>query len=464
MRYRLHMENIKILVVDDEQRVREEISEFLSQNKCDVYKVGSPSEAFKVLKSTHIHIVILDIKLPEMDGLSALKIIKKDYPDLEVIMISGHGDMNSVIDAMRNGASDFFPKPFRLMDIHMAIQRTTRYLDLSTKYKELEKNYSLISNEIQKSIGHQVIGKSKSMKKVISMMQKVASVENTTVLITGESGTGKELVARGIHYMSSRSKQFFHSVNCSAIPEALFESEFFGHEKGSFTGATESKPGWFEIANKGTLFLDELGDMPVGQQAKLLRALEERHVSRVGSREKIKVDVRVIAASNQELMKMSQVKEFRLDLYHRVSSFIIDLPPLRERREDIPVLLNHFIGFYISTLGKEIKKIDPMIEKELTKYAFPGNIRELRNMVERAIILSENGVLTLSDFQLGKSIDIADEPTILSPGELIWDLEIAEKKLIAKALERSSNNKSKAAELLNISWQSLDRRMKKFSI
>jgi transcriptional regulator with PAS, ATPase and Fis domain len=265
--------------------------------------------------------------------------------------------------------------------------------------------------------------------------------------------------------MSSRNKQIFHSVNCSAIPESLFESEFFGHKKGSFTGAVESKAGWFEIANKGTLFLDEIGDMPIGQQAKLLRALEERQVARVGSRDKIKVDVRVIAASNQELMKMSQEKEFRLDLYHRVSSFIIDLPPLRERREDIPVLLNHFINFYISTLGKAIKRIDPQIEKELTKYTFPGNIRELRNMVERAIIISENDTLTLGDFQLGKPVDMAEEQALpASPGELIWDLEVAEKKLITRALESSNNNKSKAAELLNISWQSLDRRMKKFDI
>jgi len=457
-------EKINILVVDDEQRVRDEISEFLIQNNCEVYKAGSPSEAFKILKSKQVHIIILDIKLPEMDGLSALKIIKKDYPDIEVIMISGHGDMNSVIEAMRNGASDFFPKPFRLMDIHIAIQRTTRYLDLNTKYKELEKNYSLISNEIQKNIGHQVIGKSKAMKKVISMMYKVASVENTTVLITGESGTGKELVARGIHYMSSRSKQFFHSVNCSAIPESLFESEFFGHKKGSFTGAIDSKAGWFEIANKGTLFLDEIGDMPLSQQAKLLRVLEERHVSRVGSREKVKVDVRVVAASNQELMKMSQEKDFRLDLYHRIGSFIIDLPPLRERREDIPLLLNHFINYYITNLGKEIKKIDPMIEKELSKYAFPGNIRELRNMVERALIISENGTLSLGDFQLGNTPEIIEPTTDMPAHELIWDLEVAEKKLITQALERSNNNKSKTAELLNISWQSLDRRLKKFKI
>ena len=457
------MEKVKILVVDDELRVRDEIAEFLVENKYQVFKAGLPSEAFNILKQNEIDIVILDIKLPEMDGLSALKIIKEEYPNIEVIMISGHGDMGSVIEAMRKDAADFFPKPFRLLDINLAIQRTTRYINLNTKYKDLEKNYSLISKEIQKNIGHQLIGKSKAMKHVISMMTRVADVESTTVLITGDSGTGKELVARGIHYLSNRKKQFFHSVNCSAIPESLFESEFFGHKKGSFTGAIENKPGWFEIANKGTLFLDEIGDMPLSQQAKLLRILEERKVSRVGSHEKINVDVRVITASNQGLMKMSQEKEFRLDLYHRISSFIIDLPPLRERQEDIPLLVDYFVKFYSESLGKAIKKIDPGINKALAKYSFPGNIRELRNMIERAIILSDNGFLKLDDFQLGSS-EMPDIGSSSTTSINTWDLEISERSLIKKALEQSNNNKSKAAELLNISWQSLDRRMKKFEI
>lgn len=457
------MEKVKILVVDDESRVREEIAEFLVQNDYIVYKAAMPSEAFSILKKNDIHIVILDIRLPEMDGLSALEIIKNDYPDVEVIMISGHGDMNSVIEAMRKDAADFFPKPFRLMDINLAIKRTTRFLQLSSKYKELEKNYSLISSEIQKSIGHQLIGKSAAMKKVISMMSKVAGVENTTVLITGESGTGKELVA-GIHYLSNRNKQYFHSVNCSAIPETLFESEFFGHKKGSFTGAVENKAGWFEIANKGTLFLDEIGDMPLSQQAKLLRVLEERKVSRVGSHDKINVDVRVIAASNQELLKMSEDKNFRLDLYHRIGSFVIHLPPLRERREDLPLLLKYFIDYYTNSLGKTINKVDPQIEAELSQYSFPGNIRELRNMIERAIIISENSILKWSDFQPGRSSSTETIVTSSMPSEDTWDLEVAERKLIQRALDKSNNNKSKAAELLNISWQSLDRRMKKFEL
>jgi DNA-binding NtrC family response regulator len=458
------MEKIRILVVDDEQRVRDEIAEFLEENKYTVYKAGLPSQAFDILDRQEVDIIILDIKLPEMDGLTALKKIKESHPDVEVIMISGHGDMTSVIDAMRKGAADFFPKPFRLMDINLAIQRTTRYIGLNQKYKELEKNYSLISNEIQKNIGHQLIGKSKSMKSVIGMMTKVANVENTTVLITGESGTGKELVARGIHFMSKRKDQFFHSVNCSAIPETLFESEFFGHKKGSFTGAIENKAGWFEIANKGTLFLDEIGDMPLSQQAKLLRVLEERKVSRVGSHDKISVDVRVIAASNQELEKMSHNKEFRLDLYHRISSFIIHLPPLRERKEDIELLLRYFIDYYASLLGKPVKKVDSNIAKELSDYHFPGNIRELKNMVERAIIISEGDVLKLNDFQVNTNTSNSLNLNTVNDNQEIWDLELAEKILIKKALEKSNNNKSKAADLLKISWQSLDRRMKKFEL
>jgi DNA-binding NtrC family response regulator len=458
------MEKIKILVVDDERRVREEIAEFLSNNKFEVYKAAAPSEAFKILDAKPVDIMILDIRLPEMDGLAVLKRVKENYPEIEVIMISGHGDMTSVIEAMRYGAADFFPKPFRLMDINLAIQRTTRYITLNQRYKQLEKNYSLLSNEIQKNAGVQLIGKSKEMKHVIAMMTKVANVENTTVLITGESGTGKELVARGIHFMSSRKKKFFHSVNCSAIPETLFESEFFGHKKGSFTGAIENKAGWFEIANHGSLFLDEIGDMPLSQQAKLLRVLEERSVSRIGSHDKLDVDVRVIAASNMELESMAHKKEFRLDLYHRLSSFVIHLPPLRERREDIPLLLDYFIDFYIEKLGKKINKIDPAISKELINYPFPGNVRELRNLVERALILSEGGVLKLSDFMINKSPEMMESVEANMPEIQVYDLELSEKRLIKKALEKCNNNKSKAAEMLNISWQSLDRRMKKFDL
>ncbi len=457
------MKDLKVLILDDEQRVRDEVEEFLLDNKFTVFKAELPSVAFKILEEEVIDIAILDIKLPQMDGISVLKKVKEEYPEIEVIMISGHGDMQSVIEAMRLGATDYFQKPFRLLEINNAIERTKRFIKLNHKIKDFESSLSLLSKELHDKIGHRLLGKSKAIKDIVNLMTKVAKSYDTSVLVTGESGTGKELIARGIHYLSARNKHYFHSVNCSAIPETLFESEFFGHKKGSFTGATEDKPGWFEISNKGTLFMDEISDMPINQQAKLLRVLEEKSVSKVGSRQSIDVDVRVVAASNRNLEEMSENQKFRLDLYHRLSSFIIHIPPLRERREDIPVLLNHFIKEYSDKMAQPIKYVDPNIEKELIKYNFPGNIRELKNMVERALIICDGDELLLDHFQYNQK-NISNEVLPSTDENQSMDLEQTEKNMILKALEQSGGNKSKAASLLNITWQSLDRRMKKYDI
>ena len=454
------MNELKILVLDDEKRVREEIEEFLIGNNYKVYKAASPSEAFTVLKNIKIDIGIIDIKLPEMDGITVMKKIKEQDPTIEIIMISGHGDMNSVIDAMRSGAADYFPKPFRLLEINNAIERTKRFRDLNLKLQEVEASNTLLSKELHANIGQRLIGESRALKKVIELMSKVSKSETTSVLITGESGTGKELIARGIHYLSSRNNKSFHSVNCSAIPESLFESEFFGHKKGSFTGADNDKQGWFEIADKGTLFLDEISDMPLNQQAKLLRVLEERKVSKVGSYNLIPVDVRVIAASNRDLEKLSEDNKFRFDLYHRLSSFVIHIPPLRERKEDIKVLLNYFIKEYSRRMAKTIKTLDPTIFNDLLDYSFPGNVRELKNMVERAMIVCDDDHLSITHFLFNRDKISKNHE---SETEML-DLELTEKDMIIKALERSGYNKSKAAALLNISWQSLDRRLKKYGI
>lgn len=456
-------DKLNILVLDDEPRVREEIGEFLEGKKFNVYKVGTPSEAFKIADNNSIDIAILDIKLPEMDGLNVLKLIKKSYPAIEVIMISGHGDMNSVIEAMRLGAADFFQKPFRLFEIQGSIERTRRFISLQKKIKEVEQNYSLISRDLQKSIGHKLIGRSKAIKDTINLMSKVAKTKTTSVLITGESGTGKELVARGIHFLSDRNKQYFHSVNCSAVPESLFESEFFGHKKGAFTGASEEKAGWFEIANKGTLFLDEISDMPLNQQAKLLRVLEEKKVSKVGTHSMVDVDVRVIAASNRNIESYARENKFRLDLYHRLSSFIIHIPPLRERKEDIPMLIDHFVNEFSSSMGKTIKSVDKKVYNDLAGYDFPGNIRELKNIIERAMIISEDEKLRPEDFQLINA-QKAEKQSAAIKNPDTFDLELIEQNVILEALKKANHNKSKAAELLNITWQSLDRRMKKYDI
>lgn len=440
--------------------MRDEIEEFLVGNNYSVYKAAAPSKAFSILKNIKIDIAIVDIKLPEMDGISVIKKIKEEDHSIEIIMISGHGDMNSVIDAMRLGASDYFPKPFRLIEINNAIVRTKRFLNLSKKLKEVEASNTLLSNELHANIGQRLIGKSRALKEIVDLMSKVSKSYDTSVLITGESGTGKELIARGIHYLSVRNKKYFHSVNCSAIPESLFESEFFGHTKGSFTGATEDKQGWFEVSNKGTLFLDEISDMPLNQQAKLLRVLEEKKISKVGSHTEVSVDVRVVAASNRNLESMSEESKFRFDLYHRLSSFVIHIPPLRNRTEDIPILLNYFIKIYIKKMAKSIKTIDEEIAQELIKYSFPGNVRELKNMVERAVIVCDGEELKISHFMFDRNKLMIK--TSLQDESL--NLDMAEQQLIVKALERADYNKSKAASLLNISWQSLDRRLKKYAI
>lgn len=461
---------INILIVDDEPRLLDEIEEFLTQKKYNVFKAPLPSIAFSILDKENINIVILDIKLPEMDGLHVLEKIKEKYPSIEVIMISGHGDMDTVIQAMRNGASDYFAKPFRLFDINQAIMRTQRYMELNMKLQKVQKNLDELSQKVLKSVGTRLVGKSKAMKNMISMMSKVAMSSNTSVLILGESGTGKELVAHGIHQLSNRETNMFYSVNCSAVPESLFESEFFGHKKGAFTGATEDKKGWFEIANKGTLFLDEISDMPMGQQAKLLRVLEERKVSKVGSRNSKDVDVRVLAASNTNLEKYANENKFRLDLFHRLSVFVINIPPLRERQEDIPLLYDYYLKQYCNQIQKNIRLTDPQVIELLVNYEFPGNIRQLKNIIERAVIMCDGDTILPEHITLSGNCSIKKEcndkaisNNTINDNDTL-NIEYHEKKLITKALSKCNNNKSKAAALLNITWQSLDRRMKKYGL
>ena len=458
------MTKLQVLILDDEKSFREEISEFLTENGFVVFKASLPSEAFSILKKQEIDVAIVDIRLPEMDGLTVLEKIKSSYSEIEVIMITGHGDMNSVINAMRLGASEFFTKPFRLLEIKSAIERTKRFILLQKRLKEAELSYSVISVELQNRIGHRIIAKSPEIKSVIDLMSKVAKSDSTSILITGESGTGKELVARGIHYLSSRKNNIFYPVNCSAIPESLFESEFFGHTKGSFTGAVENKAGWFEIATKGTLFLDEIGDMHLNLQTKLLRVLEEKKISRIGSPRQIYVDVRIIASTNQDIDKMQDENKFRLDLYHRLNSFMIHIPPLRERKEDIPAILDYFVKFYSEKMKKNITHVDKKFIKSLMHYDFPGNVRELRNIVERAVILTEGDTLKLKHGLPLIGINDKDLECDEVSEEETFDLKFAEKNLVLKAFKKMEFNKTNTAKLLHITRQSLDRRIKKYNL
>ncbi len=451
------MNDLTILVLDDEKDYANEIVEFLEMLSCRVFVAYKPSQAFGILKREAIDLMILDIKLPEMDGLAVLKKVKEEYENIEVIMITGHGDMDIVIEALRLGAFDFINKPFGAMAIKAAILRSKKYITLNTNYNDIKQKYNVASYELKKIFGHDIIGKSKAMQKVINLMSKIAQTYDTSVLITGESGTGKELVARGIHYLSSRRDRYFYDVNCSSIPDSLAESEFFGHSKGAFTGAISNKMGWFEIANKGTLFLDEIGDMPLTQQTKLLRVLEQKKIRKIGSSTDIDIDVRIIAATNQDLNDLIKEKSFRLDLYHRLNTFTIHIPPLRERKEDIPPLLEYFVKEISNKLRKKITKIDNKILQKLINYPFFGNVRELKNMVERAIIITNSPVLTLDDFSFSP---IEEKEKKLQKN---YNLDDIERETILEVM-KITRYKKYAAKLLNISTQALSRRLLKYNI
>ena len=457
------MQSLSILILDDEKVFRDEIREFLENESFTVSAADRPSEAFRILEKQHVDVLILDLRLPEMDGFAVLEKVKQLYPHIEVIMITGHGDMEAVIQAMRLGAVEFFPKPFRLLDMRAAIKRTRRYIDLANKLKVVKKSYELVSKDLRDNFGYEIIGQSKAIQQVLDLMRKVARVDNTSVLITGESGTGKELVARGIHYLSSRRDNYFHAVNCSAIPDTLFESEFFGHKKGAFTGANEDKLGWFEIANGGSLFLDEIVDMQPNMQSKLLRVLEDRKIRRLGAVNDVSVDVRIIAATNQNIADLIEMNKFRNDLYFRVNSFEIYIPPLRERPEDIPLLLNYYTDTISKKLNKKIAGVDSRVVSAALNYHFPGNVRELRNMVERAIILADGDRLTLNEFSFA-GLKPEESEQLPIENEEIFDLDEIEKRTIAKALKVTGYVKSEAAQLLNITRQSLDRRLEKYNI
>ena len=439
------MNKLNILILDDEQGIRNELKDFFQLYEYNAFIAELPSKAFEILRKNDIDIMILDIQLPEMDGIEVLKKVKSEFPEVEVIMITGHGDQESIIKSLRYGAFDFFKKPFRTIELKSAVERTQKFIDLSNKLKAISDSYSSISEMLQREIGTTIIGSSPQMKNVLELVSKVAQFDDTSVLITGESGTGKELVARSIHLLSNRKNTMFYPVNCSAIPEHLFESEFFGHKKGAFTGASENKAGWFEIANHGTLFLDEIGDLPLSQQTKFLRVLEDKKVRRIGTHREIEVDVRIISATNQDLEKLAEEEKFRLDLLHRLNSFIIHIPPLRERKEDIPPLIEHYVKLFSQKMRKPIKNIDRKVFDFLKEYEFKGNIRELKNLVERAVILSDNGIIKTKDFPIkirnhSGNNNLNNDNSV---EEEIFDLQLAEKNLIRKALKKAENNKTR---------------------
>jgi DNA-binding NtrC family response regulator len=453
------MENkITVLIIDDERNFTDEMQEFLGNKGYKTFAANTARQGLNILKCQEIDLLVLDIRLPGANGLEILEDVKELYPRLEVIIVSAHGDMESVIQALRSGALDYLRKPFRHVDFQIALERTQKFLALNRELKVMEERNSLISKSLEEKIERNFIGTSKKIQDVLEMAMTASKFPDTNVLITGESGTGKENIARIIHHSSDRKDHLFCPVNSSAITESLLESEFFGHKKGSFTGAIGDKKGFFEVSDQGTLFLDEIADMPFPLQAKILRAIEEKKITRVGETDQIMANFRVIAATNHDVNQLVKDNKFRLDLMHRLNTLHIHIPPLRERTEDIDPLLNYFVSDFSVKLNKPQMKVDKRVVPALVKYYFPGNVRELKNMTERAIILSKDDMLTEEDFP----IDTKTSPDT-TKGEM-QTLQEQEIQLLRHALRNHGYSQKAAAETLGISRDALIRKMKKYNI
>ncbi len=371
----------KILIIDDEAPIRRVLRDILENESYQVDDASTGMEALQHIKEQEFDAIFCDIKMPEMDGIEVLEAIKKES-DVPVIMLSGHGTIETAVEAIKKGAFDFIPKPPDLNRLLITLRNALDKKNLATENKVLKKAVKIQS---------QMIGESAPMLEVKDMIEKVAPT-NARVLITGENGTGKELVARQLHELSPRNKGPFIEVNCAAIPAELIESQLFGHEKGSFTSAIKQKKGDFELADSGTLFLDEIGDMSLSAQAKVLRALQENKIVRVGGEKEIPVNVRILAATNKNLKSEIEKGNFREDLYHRLSVIVINVPPLRERKDDIPLLVSNFLEIIAQDMGKPIPTFEPEALEALKQYQWTGNIRELRNIVERLVILCGNDI------------------------------------------------------------------------
>lgn len=443
-----------ILVIDDEQLVRWSIEKLLSRDGHEVISVGTGAEGILKIKENVPDIVLLDMNLPDINGIEILRTIKKDISDLPVIMITAYGSIDSAIHAIKTGALDYIVKPFDAEKLKLTVNRA---LELFKLRNELE----MFKGKAQQQYGfHRIVADSAEIKKAIDIAKRLAA-SDTTVLIQGESGTGKELFSRAIHCASVRQDKPFIDLNCSALPVHLIESELFGYEKGAFTDAKSSKKGIFELADKGTLFLDEIGDMDLSTQVKLLRVIETKSFKRLGGTKDINVDVRIISATNSDLKKAIEKGLFREDLYYRINVVPLIIPALRNRKQDIPSLVNYFIKTISQELKKEISGIDDEALNYFMQYNWPGNVRELKNIIERMILLTNETVLKKEymPIELIESSGSANTEQYSS-----MELEKVEKELIIKALALAEGNQTKAAQALSISRDALRYRIKKHSI
>jgi len=453
----------KILVADDEQSMREFLDIMLKKEGYKVSLASNGEEVAKLVDNDLFDLVLLDIRMPKLDGISALKKIKSNAPETIVIMITAYASADTAIKAMKEGAYDYITKPFKVEEIKLIIKN-------ALEKKNLQKENVLLKQVVRDRFHFgNIIGQSPKMVALYDLLEKVSPTK-TNILITGESGTGKELVAKAIHYNSPRKEKPFVTLNCGAIPESLIESELFGHMRGAFTDAIATKKGLFEVADEGTIFLDEISELPLLMQVKLLRVLQDKEFKRVGGTEDIRVDVRIIAATNKDLEQAVKEKRFREDLFYRLNVIQIKLPPLRDRKEDIQTLANHFLKKYSQELSKAITKISPEALQILLNYEYPGNVRELQNIIERAVALEGSQELTphnlssyLSEQPFLKKgpIDIEIPNEGIDLEKIVEDLE---RSLLLKALDRTKGIKKKAAELLHINFRSMRYRLEKYGL
>jgi len=440
--------NTSILIVDDEQEIRDSLSEVLTDEGYLTYTAENGAVALEMMKDLHYDIIISDIKMPELDGVTLLQKVKELAPDTFVILVTSYGSTETAINAMRLGAIDYILKPIDFDELIMRIKNVDLHKDLLREVRFLRQEISAKYNY------EHIIGESTAMKRMYRLIDKVAP-STSTVLVSGRSGTGKELVARAIHARSDRAHRPFVAINCGAIPETLFESELFGYKKGAFTGASRDKDGVFKAAAGGTLFLDEVGEIPLQVQVKLLRAIEMREIKPLGSNTVIPVNVRLIAATNRDLAKEVENGTFREDLYYRLNIIEIYLPALSERKDDIPLLVNHFVNKYNDELKRRIIGVDNDAMKSLVNYNWKGEVRELENIVERAVLLSDGDTISTEDLpKRTMEGSGSDYPDTLKEATRSF-----EKKHIVDMLDRCENDKAKAADMLGIGLSSLYRKI-----
>jgi DNA-binding NtrC family response regulator len=454
--------NFSILLVDDEESQREPIKGFLQKKGYTVYPASSFDQAKHLFKENLIDLVITDFKLKGKTGLDVLKEVKSSNPLIPVVIMTAFGTIEDAVNLMKLGAFDYLLKPIELEELLFTIEKVKELSNLKSENKQLREQL------VEKFSFDSIISSSGEMESIINLAGRVAD-SKATVLIRGESGTGKELIAKAIHFTSDRKDKPFVTVNCAAMPDTLFESELFGHERGAFTGAEKQRIGKFELADKGTLFIDEVGDIPPAVQVKLLRAIQFGQIERLGGNKTLNLDVRIVTATNRNLEEMIRNNEFREDLYYRFNVVQIQIPSLRSRKIDIPPLINHFLEKYSSQNGKIVKTISKESHNALMKYDYPGNVRELENIIQRAVVLTRNTVLSLND--LPNSISEPEyfelngkNNTNIELGDMNLCVEQLEKSMIGKALKQTAGNQVKAAELLNISERTLRYKMTKYKI